>query len=236
MGKQNNITDTGSLPDASSSKLSALLVDMDGTIVDSEPYWITAEHELVSEFGGHWDDDLALSLVGSDLNRSASVLQDAGVDLPGQEIVHRLEQYVAAEMVKTPRWRPGARELLAEARSAGVRLALVTMSWAHFAGTVANMLPEGTFDVVVSGDLVERGKPEPDAYLKAMADLGVDRRECVAIEDSPTGAAAAAAAGVRCLGVPHLVGLEMAAGRTVTESLSGVTLEWLATLPYGTLD
>lgn len=216
-------------------KLSALLVDMDGTIVDSEPYWITAEHELVAEFGGTWNDELALSLVGSDLNRSARVLQEAGVDLPGQDIVHRLEQYVAAQMVKTPRWRPGARELIAAAKAEGIRVALVTMSWAHFAGTVANMLPEGTFDTVVSGDMVERGKPEPDAYLKAMAVLGVPASECIAIEDSPTGASSAAAAGVRCLGVPHLVPLELAPGRTVTESLSGVSLGWLAQLPYGTL-
>lgn len=215
--------------------LSALLVDMDGTIVDSEPYWVTAEFQLVEEFGGSWNDDLALSLVGSDLNRSAAVLQEAGVDLPGEQIVHRLEEFVAAEMQKQPRWRPGARELLGAARADGVKVALVTMSWSHFAGTVVSMLPEATFDVVVTGDMVDRGKPEPDCYLQAMQSLNVSPAECVALEDSPTGAAAAGAAGVRCLGVPHLVGLEGAPGRTITESLAGVTIPWLAGLPYGSL-
>lgn len=222
-------------PTETSAPLSALLVDMDGTIVDSEPYWVKAEFQIVEEFGGTWNDELALSLVGSDLSRAATVLQQAGVDLPGDDIVHRLEEFVAAHMVEQPRWRPGARELLASARAAGVKVALVTMSWSHFAGTVVEMLPEDTFDYVVSGDMVERGKPEPDCYLRAMAELQVSPAECVALEDSPTGSAAACAAGVRCLGVPHLVGLESAPGRTITESLVGVTIPWLASLPYGSL-
>jgi len=198
----------------------AVLWDMDGTIVDTEPYWIEVEHELVAEFGGHWDDEKAHSLVGKDLRDSASILRDrGGVRLPIDDIVNRLLDGVIERVQREVPWRPGARELLAELNGAGIPTALVTMSWQRFADAVVSALPQGSFDVVVTGDMVANGKPHPEPYLAAAAALGVRPEDCVAIEDSPTGLRSAVAAGCRTIAVPNVVHIPDAADYTKVASL-----------------
>ena len=180
MGTERSARAPGRRPDA-------VLWDMDGTIVDTEPYWIAAEYDLVAEFGGTWTDALAHSIVGLDLRDSAKVLRDkGGVDLPIDDIVNRLLDGVIHRFRQRVPWRPGARELLATARKNGIPNALVTMSWKRFADAVVAALPPGAFDVVVTGDDVEHGKPHPEPYRKAASLLGVKPADCLAIEDSPT--------------------------------------------------
>ena len=214
----------------------AVLWDMDGTIVDTEPYWIATEYELVAEFGGHWSDEKAHSLVGLDLRDSAAIIRDrGGVDLPIDDIVHRLLDGVIARIAERIPWRPGAREMLADLQRAGVPTALVTMSWRRFADAVVDVLPPGTFTTVVTGDEVARGKPHPEPYLAAAAALGVDPRECVAIEDSPTGVRSAVAAGCRTIAVPNVVDIPPGEGYEVVRSLADIDLGHLGfTLPRRT--
>lgn len=216
----------------SHDQLSAVLWDMDGTVIDTEPYWMRAEHALVDECGGSWSDELGLSLVGNDLTVSAKVLQNQGVDLDVLTIVDRLQSDVAQQVKEEPLWRPGATELLAECRSLGMATALVTMSWTLLAEAVVAELPSDSFDVIVTGDRVEQGKPEPDAYLLACKELGVEPSRCVAIEDSPTGMKAAVAAGVPTVGVRHLVDLPSLPGSVVIDSLSGMSLADLTALAH----
>ena len=99
-------------------------------------------------------------------------------------------------------WRPGALELLTSLTEAGVRCALVTMSWARFVDPILAALPAGVFSAVVTGDTVDRGKPHPEPYLTAARQLDVLAGECLAIEDSDTGATSAAAAGCTVLCAP----------------------------------
>jgi len=193
---------------------------MDGTLVDTEPYWIEVEHELVAEFGGHWDDEKAHSLVGKDLRDSAAILRDrGGVQLPIDDIVNRLLDGVIERVRREVPWRPGARELLAALNQAHIPTALVTMSWQRFADAVVGALPKGSFDVVVTGDQVANGKPHPEPYLAAAAALGVRPEDCVAIEDSPTGLRSAVAAGCRTIAVPNVVHIPDAADYTKVASL-----------------
>jgi HAD superfamily hydrolase (TIGR01509 family) len=215
----------------------AVLWDMDGTLVDTEPYWIRAEHELVEAHGGRWSHDQALQLVGRPLLTSAEVLRGAGVDMPAEEIVDWLLERVTSQVRRSVPWQPGARELLEALADAGVPCALVTMSYAVLAEEVVSRGPQGAFVTLVTGDQVSRGKPDPEPYLVAAERLGVDARRCVAIEDSPTGIASALAAGARTLGVeavvpvPHLAGLSRAA------SLTTVDLDVVARIAGGeTLD
>ncbi|MFV0461019.1 MAG: HAD family hydrolase [Actinomycetales bacterium] len=184
----------------------AVLWDMDGTIVDTEPYWIEAEHALVAEHGGVWTSEHADHLIGKDLRYSARYVREHGgvAGMSEEEIVHSLQDHVIARAGAQLDWRPGARELIAALSEAGVPQALVTMSWTGLAAAVAAHLPAGTFSTIVSGDLVENGKPHPEPYQLAMARLGVGSDDVVAIEDSPTGAASAAAAGVHVVCVPYL--------------------------------
>ncbi len=210
--------------DAADRLPTAVLWDMDGTIVDTEPNWIEAEHALVAGHGGTWRLEDSHHLVGKDLHYAAGYLQRVGgVDLSGEEIIHRLLDVVVESVGQDLPWRPGARELIAEIGAAGIPQALVTMSWARMAGALVAGFPEGTFASVVSGDRVERGKPFPDAYELAMRELGVSPAGTTAIEDSPTGAAAALAAGAHVIVVPHMVPVDGDAYRIV-DSLELLTV------------
>jgi len=186
--------------------LAAVLWDMDGTLVDTEPFWMRAETELVAAHGGIWTDEDARALVGFDLLDAAAYIQRVGgVDLTAIDIVQRMMERVIEQMAASPPWQPGALTLLHAIRAEGVPCVLVTMSWRRLADAVVSLLPPGTFAATVVGDEVRRGKPHPDPYLAAAAAVGAPPQRCVAIEDSPTGARSARAAGCVVLGVPHVV-------------------------------
>jgi HAD superfamily hydrolase (TIGR01509 family) len=203
----------------------AVLWDMDGTLVDTEPYWMVAEHAIVEEHGGRWTDELAKSCVGNDLLVSARYIKENSTITwtPEQIVEELLARVVPAVRAHVP-WRPGARELLLAARAADIPCALVTMSYAVLAQAVVDALPPGTFNVVVTGDLVDRGKPHPEPYARALRDLGAAPERSIALEDSPTGVASALAAGIPTLGIEHIVPLEPSPGLCLIDSLLGVTV------------
>ena len=184
----------------------AVLWDMDGTLVDTEPYWIATEYAMAERYGGTWSQEQALSLVGNDLLSSGRVLKEAW-DLPQSpaEVVEELLDGVVARVEESVPWQPGAPELLASLREAGVPCALVTMSYERFVAPILRHLPPETFRVIVTGDKVEQGKPHPEPYLTAAASLGLEPQDCVAIEDSNTGAKSAEAAGCSVLVVENHV-------------------------------
>lgn len=207
----------------------AVLWDMDGTIIDSEPYWLRAEIELVESYGGVWTWEDGLQLVGSSLDRSAVILQSRGVRLGEREIIERMTDRVAEQLLEAIPWRPGALELLEEARTAGVPCALVTMSIRRMAEHIAGGLPEGTFATIVSGSDVVHGKPHPEPYLQAAAHLRVDAADCVALEDSEPGVASAVAAGAATVAVPLHIPLPASPAYALWEGgLEGRTLADLA--------
>lgn len=201
----------------------AVLWDMDGTIVDTEPHWIAEEKALVAAAGGYWSDEDALELVGSDLLVSAEILLRR-TPLTGtpEQIVEALLAGVVARCRADMPFRPGAVELLTALAEQGVPCALVTMSWTALAEVLMERLPTDSFATIVTGDQVSRGKPHPEPYLEAARRLGVRPQDCVAIEDSPTGAASAVAADVPTLVVPHIVPVPMMAGSAQRPTLSGL--------------
>jgi HAD superfamily hydrolase (TIGR01509 family) len=215
----------------------AVLWDMDGTLVDTEPYWIETEFELAERFGGTWSQEHALTLVGNDLLESGRYIlrhmftPDApGAALTPEEIVELLLDGVVARVEQAVPWRPGARELLAALVEQGVPCALVTMSYQRFVAPILAQLPAGTFAEIVTGDRVSQGKPHPEPYLKAAAGLGVPPEQCVAIEDSNTGATSAAAAGCTVLVVECHVAVEPGERRVFRDSLVGLTADELLSL------
>jgi HAD superfamily hydrolase (TIGR01509 family) len=212
----------------------AVLWDMDGTLVDTEPYWIEREHEIVALHGnGAWTNEHAHALVGFDLRDAARYISHHGqIDMPVDDIVNLLLDGVIERVHRSMPWRPGARELLAELQQLGVPCALVTMSWRRFADAVVDSLPAGSFQALVVGDDVTDGKPHPEPYLTAARLLNVTPQRCVAIEDSPTGVRSAVAAGCITIGVPHVVQLPEALGHRHLASLEGLSVAALATLAH----
>lgn len=182
---------------------------------------MAAELELAAEHGVDWTPEDGLALVGLALPDSGAFMKSRlRSDLSAAEIVAYLVKRVAADLEQAVPWRPGALDLVAAFADAGVPQAVVTMSYAPIATAVARHLP---VTAVVTGDAVADGKPHPEAYLTAAALLGCDPGECLAIEDSPTGAASANAAGCDVLVIRHLVPVPAAPRRHEMETLEGLS-------------
>lgn len=201
----------------------ALLWDMDGTLVDSEAYWMAAEYELVESFGGVWNHEHAMAVVGRALTGTAAyVIEHGKVPLDVDEVVGALLASVGRRLRAHVPWRPGALDLLAEARAAGVPSALVTMSYRCLTDVLLEAVPAGLLAVVVAGDDVTHGKPHPEPYLCAAGRLGVAPETCIAVEDSQFGAQSATAAGVPTIIVPNVKPVAPIAGSVQLPTLAGL--------------
>ncbi|UUZ59121.1 HAD family hydrolase [Nocardioides sp. B-3] len=153
-----------------------------------------------------------------------------GIDRTPQEIVDELLDGVVERVRKSVPWRPGAGELLADLIANDVPCALVTMSWQRFVEPIPEHLPPGTFASIVTGDRVEFGKPHPEPYLTAAKELGVAPQDCIAIEDSNTGAKSGEAAGCPVLCVPNHVPILESPRRVFRDTLVGMSTGDLAAL------
>ena len=201
----------------------AVLWDMDGTLIDSEPYWIAAETELCAKFGVAWTQEDGLQLVGNSLESSAEVLRERGVLMPLDDIIAYLTNRVTMQVRERAPWQQDAFDLLNLVLAAGIPCALVTMSYRQLADALLARVPEA-FAVVVTGDEVAKGKPDPEAYLVAAKRLGVDIADCVAFEDSIAGVASALASGARTVGVQRLIPIEARGGLSRVATLSGLSV------------
>ena len=213
--------------------LAAVLWDFDGTLADTEPLWIEAEYELIGRLGGTWSEEQANELVGNSLIDSGIYILNAidRRDLDPAWVVDQLLTRVVEILRERPMpWRPGARELLTSLREAEVPCALVSASYRVLLEAAISQLPPGTFAVTVAGDEVTQGKPHPEPYEKACAELGVDARDCVVLEDSITGATSGNAAGALVVAVPNRVQIPDAPRRLLVGSMTELDAAGVARL------
>ena len=211
--------------------LAAVLFDMDGLLVDTEPLWLETETAVMARLGAPWTPQDQQALLGGSMQRTVSYLLGKATRPVPPETVERwmldgmLDRAADGRVVV----RPGARELVAEVAAAGLPYALVTSSERRFAEAVLAVTGM-TFPVTVCGEDVTATKPDPEPYLLAAKLLDADPARCVVLEDSPDGVASAAAAGCRVLAIPSLLPIPPAPGRVVVGSLREVTLATLRDL------
>jgi HAD superfamily hydrolase (TIGR01509 family) len=208
--------------------LQAVVFDMDGVLVDSEPLWFEAEGAVMTRLGGTWTAADQRALVGGSMAATVAYLLDRGTRQaqPGAVASWLTDGMVELLTTRPLPVMPGATELVAEVAAAGLPYALVTSSEPEIVAAVVSRL-DVRFPVIVCGSDVSRTKPDPEGYLLAAAKLGIDPRASIAIEDSPNGVAAAEAAGYLTVAVPGVVEIHDRPGRLVVRSLAGLTLAGL---------
>jgi HAD superfamily hydrolase (TIGR01509 family) len=208
--------------------LAAVLFDMDGLLVDTEPLWLETETEVMARLGATWTVQDQEALLGGSMRRTVSYLLSKATRPAPPLSVERWLNEGMLQRVQDGRVvvQPGARELLAAVARAGLPHALVTSSQRLFAEAV--LASTGlAFPVTVCAEDVSVTKPDPEPYLLAAKLLEADPARCVALEDSPNGVASATAAGCYVVAVPSLVVIPPAPGRLVVPSLRAVTLATL---------
>jgi HAD superfamily hydrolase (TIGR01509 family) len=208
---------------------------MDGTLVDSEKLWDVALYEAAEWLGGTLSDAQRSTLVGSNMDSTASyLLEVTGRAVTAEAIVETgrwIRERTAGLFDDALPWRPGARDALIAVRAAGIPSALVTSTERSLTELALNTIGREFFDVTVCGDEVNGlNKPHPEPYLRAAKLLGVDPAECVAVEDSPPGAESAEAAGCVVLVIPNDVPVNAGKRRVFRTSLVGVDAPALAEL------
>lgn len=207
--------------------LRAVLWDMDGTLVDSEKLWDVSLGDLARHLGGELGAEGREAMVGSSLDRTVALMFDQlglqrrveSMAEAGRWLTARTEQLFTEGLP----WQPGALEALTLARAAGLRTALVTSTHRGLVEVALNSIGRTHFDVTVCGDEVTATKPAPDPYLIAARLLDVQPGDCLAVEDSPTGATAAEAAGCAVLVIPSEVPVPPGPARIQRADLRGLT-------------
>ncbi len=207
----------------------AVLFDMDGTLLDSEPLWDVALEELAVLLGGTLEPEVRNRMVGTNEGATVVILLES-LGLP----LDQAPEYQAWLRVRMRELfnegapaKPGARELLLEAREAEVPTALVTSTPRELADLLLRHVGPENFDLTVCGDEVEHKKPDPEPYLSTAEKLGVDITRTVVLEDSFSGVTSALAAGAVTIAVPSEVALPPGLEVLTLPSLDGIDLAYL---------
>jgi len=186
--------------------LEAVLFDMDGTLINSEPYWLVCERQLMGRFGHTWTDSDQAFCLGGPLPKVGAYMSElAHGDESAEYFENELVRLVAAEFGKGLEFMPGAHALVTELAFSGIPMALVSASPRLLVDSALALLPAGTFITSISSQDVRISKPDPESYLLAAHRIGVDIARCVVLEDSRTGIDAGLASGAVVIGIPHLI-------------------------------
>ncbi|MGW2959636.1 HAD family hydrolase [Streptomyces sp. NPDC001220] len=213
---------------AEGSALQAVLLDMDGTLVDTEGFWWDVEVEIFARLGHTLDESWRHVVVGGPMTRSAGFLIEAtGAAITLAELSVLLNDGFEQRIGTALPLMPGAKRLLAELHEQQIPTALVSASHRRIIDRVLTSLGPHHFTLSVASDEVSRTKPYPDPYLLAAAGLGADPARCAVVEDTATGVAAAEAAGCQVVAVPSVAPIAPAERRTVVSSLEEVDLAFL---------
>lgn len=209
----------------------AVLWDMDGTLIDSEPIWIEEETILMHELGVEWSDSDALHCLGGPLERVDAYMRErSGNRHQPLELANELIERMVLRLSHRLEFSAGAEDLLNEMSSAKIPMALVSASTRKIMQAALMSIGAHFFQFTCSADDVNNAKPDPEGYLTAAEKLGASIERSLIIEDSKTGMTAAIASGAYVLGLPHLTDLPSGEKVVHHQGLNHLNLESLALL------
>ncbi len=203
----------------------AIVFDMDGLLVDSEPLHMEAWQTTVRRYGRQIDQAMFARMMGKRLCDDVAIVGELGFPIAPEALLRERNELFLASLPGRLKAMPGLGELLLEIQARGLRCALATSGERRYVQAVIRELSlGGVFDAVVVAEDVARGKPAPDVYLLAAQRLGLLPAQCLVLEDAPNGVAAAKAAGMMCIAVPNEFtrALDLAAADGVMPSLLAV--------------
>jgi len=214
---------------------SAVLWDMDGTLIDSEPLWIEQERELMESLGAIWTEEDAIQCLGGPMTRVDSYMRSKLPDIHRDsiaplELARRLLERMERRLAQHVPFTPGSFDIITEMKSAQLPLALVSASTRPVMDAALKSIGDNLFDVTISDSDVSQSKPHPEGYLKAADSLSVDITSCLIIEDSITGMNAAISSGAYVIGLPHVSSLPMGNKVVHHPTLEGLSLTGIAGL------
>jgi HAD superfamily hydrolase (TIGR01509 family) len=208
--------------------MSAILFDMDGTLVDSEPLWFQAEKQVMAEVGTTWEQSDQINCLGGPMEKTERYMQERSGNIkPFGYFSERLNDVMDEKLKHELKLIPSALELLLDCKSAQIPMALVTASTGRQMRAVLERFPTGIFASTVSKDDVEHSKPDPAPYKLAANQLGVDIKSCLVLEDSITGVQSGLRAGAQVIGIPHMVQMQPHENLRVVKTLSDLSLKLL---------
>ncbi len=205
----------------------AIFFDMDGLLVDTEPYWLDTERELMADFGVIWEEEDQLYCLGGPMEKVGRYMSALAADRESpqwfaEELIERMSKKFQDISVM-----PGIPLLLEEITNLRLPSALVSASPRRLVDAVLQSIPHHPFHISISADDVLRGKPHPDPYLDAAKELRVNIENSLILEDSPTGVMAARSSGAWVVAVPHIASIEQAERSVIISTLEGQSVESL---------
>lgn len=210
--------------------IEAVIFDLDGLLVDSEPLQGQAWHDYLATLGATLTPEVLERMLGTRLiDASRTVVEAFGLDMQPEKVARERDEFFLAMVPGNIAPHSGARELVAELVRRGLPFALATSGHRRYVDLVLESaeIPR-VFTVEVTGDMVKRGKPDPETFLTAASLLGVQPERCLVLEDAPFGIQAAKAARMTCLAIPneHTRNLDLSVADGVLGSLNDV-IPWL---------
>lgn len=206
----------------------AVLFDMDGLTINSEPQWLEAETELAALYGYTWTPEDQAYCLGGPLSKVGQYISDlTGGTEDGPFFHKKIIEIMTEKVSRYADFMPGAKSLLNDLNLAGVPLALVSASPRSIVDAALKHVQPLPFQTTISSDDAKVTKPDPEGYLTAAKRLNVDIRNCLILEDSITGVQAARASGAKVIAVPHFVKIESDFQTKVVGSLEELNVDTL---------
>lgn len=211
------------MPPENTLGLKAILWDMDGTLINSEPLWLAAEQELMSAFNTDWNEEDQIACLGGPMPRvGAYMATKTNHQESAEYFAKNLISLMEKKLSNGVPYALGALSLFDSCFESKVPMAMVTASSRSLVNAAIASIGIERFKTTVSADDVSESKPSPEGYLKAANSLKVDIRDCLILEDSFVGVTAAIASGAAVIGISHLGELPSSSRLQIVPSLQNL--------------